>query len=243
MVARRKGSTRPLIRAAIFDLDDTLYDCLRQRVETSHRAAAEAMVRAGVRATVDQVLAIRMKAFIKDPHLKSIDAEVARAFGADNLPELSRIAHEAYFSHPVGELTLFAGSLKVLRTLHGRGVRNFIVSYGEVETQQAKIAALGLHEEGSVERVLFADRQKKMTKEPLFHEILGTASVVPEQFLVVGDRPSAEIAIGKRLGMHTVRRRGGEFALLEPQAPEEVADFEITEIDEILRLPYSFGQA
>ena len=38
---------RPLITTVIFDLDDTLYDCLGQRVHAAHFRAAEAMAAAG----------------------------------------------------------------------------------------------------------------------------------------------------------------------------------------------------
>src|SRR3989338_2885006 len=39
---------RPLITTVVFDLDDTLYDCHRQRVLAAHRHAARALLRAGL---------------------------------------------------------------------------------------------------------------------------------------------------------------------------------------------------
>src|SRR5690242_6894259 len=89
---------KPFIRCVIFDLDDTLYDCLGQRVRATHRHAAQAMVEAGLNATVDAVYRARMRAFRTDPMLRHIDAEVARHYGAENPEEISRIAREAYFN-------------------------------------------------------------------------------------------------------------------------------------------------
>jgi len=169
-----KGSVKrsqPLIRCVIFDLDDTLYDCLGQRVRVTHRHAAQAMVEAGLKADAEAVYRARMRAFRTDPMLRYIDAEVARHFGAENPEEISRIAREAYFNCPVGKLTLFPGSLPLLRFLAKRGVRNFIVSFGEPKVQHAKVKALGLDREPSVEKIYFADRNNVLTKEAAFRKI------------------------------------------------------------------------
>ncbi len=148
-------SVKPVIRCVIFDLDDTLYDCLGQRVRVTHRYAAQAMVEAGLKADIEAVYRARMRAFRADPMLRHIDAEVTRHFGAENPEEISRIAREAYFNCPVGKLSLFPGSLPLLRFLAKRGVRNFIVSFGEPKTQHAKVKALGLHHEPSVEKIYY----------------------------------------------------------------------------------------
>src|SRR5438874_9879884 len=91
--SRRAGQSRPLIRCVIFDLDDTLYDCFGQRVPETHWHAAEAMVKAGLKASVEAVYRARMKAFKQDPMLRHIDAEVALRFGADDPARISRMAH------------------------------------------------------------------------------------------------------------------------------------------------------
>jgi len=102
---------QPIIRCVIFDLDDTLYDCLGQRVRVTHRYAAQAMVEAGLKADAEAVYRARIRAFRTDPMLRYIDAEVTRHFGAENPEEISRAAREAYFNCPVGKLTLFPGSI------------------------------------------------------------------------------------------------------------------------------------
>src|SRR5512146_1372736 len=108
----------PLITVAIFDLDDTLYDCFGQRVQAAHRHAAEAMVRAGVPASAEEVFAARLRAFRHDPQVEVIDAAVCRQFGVQNAEAVGRAARAAFFSAPVGELTLFPGTLQLLRSLH-----------------------------------------------------------------------------------------------------------------------------
>src|SRR5690349_3975818 len=133
---RRPRAGQALIACAIFDLDDTLYDCFGQRVRPAHRHAAQAMVDAGLQADVDAVYRARLRALRQDPGLRFIDAEVSRQFPGDDPGKISRAAHDAYFNYPVGELKLFPGSLPLLRLLHRTGVRNFVVSFGEPEIQQ-----------------------------------------------------------------------------------------------------------
>jgi FMN phosphatase YigB (HAD superfamily) len=237
--ARR--TVKPVIRCVIFDLDDTLYDCLGQRVPMTHRYAAQAMVEAGLRADAEAVYRARMRAFRTDPMLRYIDAEVTRHFGAEDPEEISRIAREAYFNCPVGKLTLFPGSLPLLRFLAKRGVRNFIVSFGEPEIQHAKVKALALDREPSVEKIYFADRNNVLTKEAAFRKIQKRTRLNPSEILIVGDRPAREIRAGKELGMHTVRLLHGEFKSQNPIGPEEEPDYVIRNISEVRKLPFLWG--
>jgi len=233
---------KPLIRCVIFDLDDTLYDCLGQRVPVTHRYAAQAMVEAGLKADAEAVYRARMRAFRTDPMLRYIDAEVTRHFGAENPEEISRIAREAYFNCPVGKLTLFPGSLPLLRFLAKHGVRNFIVSFGEPRIQHAKVKSLGLDGEPSVEKIYFADRNNVLTKEAAFRKIQKRTKLMPSEILIVGDRPAREIRAGNELGMHTVRLLHGEFKLQKPMGPEEEPDHVIGDISEVRKLPFEWGK-
>ena len=233
-------TTRPVICCVIFDLDDTLYDCLRQRVPVAHRHAAQAMVEAGLGADAEAVYRARMRAFRHDPMLRYIDAEVTRYFGAENPDAICNAAREAYFNCPVGELKLFPESLPLLRSLAKRGVRNFIVSFGEPRIQRAKVKSLGLDREPSVEKIYYADRGNVLTKEAAFRKIQKKTRLKPEEILVVGDRPAREIRAGRELGMHTVRLLHGEFKAQKPVGPEEEADYVIRNIADVRKLPFIF---
>jgi FMN phosphatase YigB (HAD superfamily) len=239
---KRKASPKPQIHCVIFDLDDTLYDCLGQRVRLAHRHAAQAMVKAGLNAGAEAVYRVRMRAFRQDPMLRYIDAEVARHFGVENPEALSTIAREAYFNCPVGKLKLFPGSLPLLRFLAKRGVRNFIVSFGEPKIQHAKVKSLGLDHERAVEKIYYADRGNALTKGAAFRKIREKTRLNSSQILVVGDRPAREIRAGRELGMHTVRLRHGEFKVQAPVGPEEEPDYVIKKISEVRQLPFEFGE-
>ena len=237
----RAATKRPLIRCVIFDLDDTLYDCLGQRVRPAHRHAAEAMIAAGLKGTLDRVYRARLRAFHTDPMLRHIDADVIRHFGAADPEAVSRAAHDAYFNCPVGKLTLFRGALPLLHYLKRNGVRIFITTFGDVDTQHAKVAALGLDRESAIEKIYYADRAKRVTKESAFRQIQSETGIPPNQILVVGDRPMSEIRAAKTLGMHAVRLRRGEFASQAPADVSERADHEIKLISQVRKLPFTFS--
>jgi FMN phosphatase YigB (HAD superfamily) len=232
---------RPLIRCVIFDLDDTLYDCLGQRVRPAHRHAAAAMITAGLKGSVDKVYQARLRAFHTDPMLRHIDAEVIRHFGAEDPEAVSRAAHDAYFNCPVGKLTLFRGTLPLLNYLNKNGARIFITTFGDVETQHAKVAALGLDREPAIEKIYYADRAKRVTKESAFRQIQSETGIPADQILVVGDRPMSEIRAAKTLGMHAVRLCRGEFASQTPADASERADHEIKLISQVKNLPFTFS--
>lgn len=240
---RRVPGARPRVTTAVFDLDDTLYDCYGQRVLAAHRHAAQAMARAGLPASPERIFRMRMRAFRRDPRLSRIDAEICRHFRVEHAEEIIQTARQAFYTMPVGKLKLFPASLRVLRTLHRAGVRVFIVSFGDPFTQHAKVRALGLDREPAVERIFYADTAHLVTKEGVFRSLLRHVEPDPRKILVVGDRPSSEIRAGKQLGMRTARLCRGEFARLKPEGKEEVADFQLRDIAGVLRLPLRFGRA
>jgi FMN phosphatase YigB (HAD superfamily) len=240
-VARKRAPVAPTIRCVIFDLDDTLYDCFGQRVKPAHHHAAEAMVKAGLNATVEAAYRARMKAFNDDPMLRHIDAVVCDRYGGGDPVTISEAARDAYFNCPVGRLTLFSGTMPLLRFLHARGVKCFVVSFGEPKIQKAKVRSLGLHRAPAIDRIFYADRQNLLTKEAAFRQIQQELGLQAGEMLVVGDRAMSEIRAGNELGMHTVRIRRGEFASQEPQGKVERADHTVKSISEVKRLPYVWG--
>jgi FMN phosphatase YigB (HAD superfamily) len=229
------------ILAAIFDLDDTLYDCFGQRVIAAHRYAAEAMVRAGLRATPEEVFQARLAACQENPQLEWVDAAVCKQFGVSDIRAVAGAARTAFLTMPVGKLTLSPGALPTLRYLAGRGVRVFLVTFGDPVIQRAKVAALALEKEAAIERIYYAAATEMTAKRKVFAAILHSTGAEPDEVLVVGDRPDGEIQAGKLLGMRPVRVRGGEFASVVPKTPEEQSDFEITSLDALMALPLRFG--
>src|SRR3989344_2944311 len=100
---------RPLITTVVFDLDDTLYDCHRQRVLAAHRHAARALLRAGLnrrakrKLPLARLVRLRLRLFREERNLETLDARVVARLGLRGrvAARPARARHRAPFSYPV----------------------------------------------------------------------------------------------------------------------------------------------
>lgn len=220
------------IAAVVFDLDDTLFDCLGQCVGPAHREAARAMVEAGAKGTVDELLEARLA--LADVE-RDVDAAVAAAFRSVNPMKVAETGRRAFYDRDPGPLTAFPFTRDVLARVRAVA-RVVLLSIGHPPTQRRKLVALGL--EAAFDEVLledvFAQGSTRPTKEAALESFLRRSGLSPSQVLVVGDRPDAEIAAALKLGMRAMRIRGGEFAARPtppgvPEAPDVRAVLDLLE--------------
>jgi FMN phosphatase YigB (HAD superfamily) len=240
--------TRPRITAVVFDLDDTLYDCFRQRVMAAHRHASKKLLAAGLNRhlkrgqTLSSLLHLRLKLFRQERFLDTLDRRLCAALGLRGraAQRLAKHGRDAYFSYPVRNLRLFPDTLPTLRRLHRSGVRIFIITAGYLHIQRAKTRILGLDRSPFVERIFYTGLTRGRGKKTKFRQVLRYERN-PRRVVVVGDRPDSEIRVARELGMWAVRRRGGEFARFNSRARAERPHFIIRRVSQLLRLPFDFG--
>lgn len=238
---------KPRITTVVFDLDDTLYDCYRQRVLAAHRYACREMLGAnlrravGHRLTLEKLWQLRLRLFRRERDLDTLDRRLCNRLGVrgGEAQRLARIGRRAYFGFPVGRLRLFPETLPTLKRLHSNGVRIFILTAGHFKTQKAKICVLGLDRSPYVNRVFFTGQLGGRGKAKHLRRVL-QREPNPRRVLVVGDRPESEIHQARALGMWTVRRCGGEFARSQPRNRLEQADFTIRRLSSLFRLGFNF---
>jgi FMN phosphatase YigB (HAD superfamily) len=195
------------VRAVVFDLDDTLYDCLGQCVGAAHREAARAMVDAGAQATVEQVLETRLALAALHPH--DLDDAVAAAFRSAHPVRVAEAGRRAFHERDPGPLAPFPFAADVVRHVRERCAAVLLTS-GHPPTQRRKIEALGLAQ--AFDEVILDPSLGRPSKEEGLRRWLQASGVPAAAVLVVGDRVDAEIAAAVRLGMRALRVRGGEFA-------------------------------
>ena len=70
----------------------------------------------------------------------------------------------------------------------------------------------------------------------IFLWALERAGCVPEEAVMVGDRPDNDVGPAKRLGMATVRILRGSASRFVPASPEEEADYTVRDLTEIPEL-------
>lgn len=69
-----------------------------------------------------------------------------------------------------------------------------------------------------------------------YNKIIDLLHVIPKDLIVVGDVPWSDILGGNIIGAMTIRIRRGKYALLEPVHTDEIANFEIKTLDNLLEL-------
>jgi len=239
---------RPLITTVVFDLDDTLYDCHRQRVLAAHRHAARALLRAGLnrhakrKLPLARLVRLRLRLFREERNLETLDARLVARLGLRGrvAARLARAGNRAYFSYPVQRLHLFADARPTLRRLHRQGVRIYVLTAGLLRIQRAKVRVLGLDCSPYISGVFFTGLLQGRGKRRYLKRALGRGPD-PRRVLVVGDRADSEIRAARELGMWAVRRLGGEFADYAPHHRLERPHFSLRRLSQLFRLPFQFG--
>lgn len=244
---QRRRKSQKSITTVVFDLDDTLYDCYRQRVLRAHRHACRALLpklrQAGVAVSLRRLVRERLRLFHQTRDLENLDLHLCARFSLTGAraKRLARIGRNAYFSLPVGRLTPFPDARSVLRRLHQLGVRISIVTAGRPGLQRQKVRALGLDRSPYVRRIFYVPIPSGQSGKLRELGRILRWEPEPERILVVGDRPNREIQAANQLGMVAVRRLGGEFVGYRPKAAAEKARFTITRLSEIFHLGLRFG--
>src|SRR4030067_978618 len=124
------------IKAVIFDLDDTLYDCTGSLIDASRRRAARAMVEAGLPCSEEEVYALQKELTEKHGPYHLVFNEIVNKYGADR--KLVTLAYKAYNSSEVVDIKPFPDVIPTLQELKGKGHKLFLLTVGVDERQEEK---------------------------------------------------------------------------------------------------------
>ena len=218
------------IRAAIFDLDDTLFDCTGSLVRASRRRAARELVDAGLPLSVEETVVLQEDlASTHGPHFLVFD-EIGRRYGLEE--EALRKAYRAYNREEVGSnICPFPDTVPTLRTLRQEGVTRILLTMGYHPRQRAKIQKLGLEQE--FDDILINDVDRGVAMTECLRYLLNKHNLNPGEVMVVGDRPSEEIRCGNELGMVTAQMLHGRFSETEPRDEFEVPHYRINRLFQV----------
>ncbi|MEK7607896.1 MAG: HAD hydrolase-like protein [Patescibacteria group bacterium] len=119
---------------------------------------------------------------------------------------------------------LYDGAFEVLKTL---AMNNdlFLVSRNEPK-RETRLKSLGII--GLFKKILFIGEKS----EDSFLSFVGEDRDV----IVVGDSVQDEIRIGNKLGFTTIRILQGKFRDITPTSIEEISDYEIKDIREVINI-------
>lgn len=195
------------IKAVIFDLDDTLYDCTGSLIDASKKRAAKAMVEAGLPCTEDE--AYQMQKELADQYgpYHHVFNEIVQKFNADHT--LVNIAYKAYNSSEVSEIKLFHDVIPTLTELKEKDYKLFLLTVGVHERQEKKIQILGLRP--YFDEIIISDQEIGLLMEDCIRDLITRHQLNPREIAMVGDKAREELRIAKSFDMTTIQVLHGRF--------------------------------
>ncbi|MEO5617001.1 MAG: HAD hydrolase-like protein [Candidatus Eisenbacteria bacterium] len=198
-----------MIRAIVFDLDNTLTDFMRMK-EAAIQAAMDGMIDAGFKIPREELRG-RIDAIYKERGLEFqqvFDELLARELGQID-PKILASGIVAYRRARESTLVLYPHVHMTLLELIKRGIRLGVVSDAPRMQVWMRLCALSLqHLFDAV--VTFDDTQERKPGPAPFREVLRRLAVSPGESLMVGDWAERDVVGGGSLGMKTVFARYGD---------------------------------
>jgi len=195
------------IKAVIFDLDDTLYDCSGSLIDASRSRAAKALVEAGLPCTEEEAYQLQKELTEKYGPYYHVFNEIVNKYNADN--KLVNIAYKAYNSSEVSEIKPFPYVISTLKELKEKGYKLFLLTVGVHERQEKKINILGL--KPHFDEIVVSDQEIGLPMEDCMRDLIERHTINFREAVMVGDRVREELRIAKSLGMTTIQMLHGRF--------------------------------
>lgn len=222
------------IRAIIFDLDDTLYDCSGTLVLRGRRQVAGKIARL-IKCSEEEAYSLQLEIEEKYGVKANIYEKIVSHY---HLPgTYAQELLEDFVHINISNITVFPDVMDTVIQLKARGYRVALVTSGDKEIQRKKIDVLGLNNR-YFDDIVITDRNKGQSKKACFQEIMKRYDLQPKEFVCVGDKIDDELAASKSLGMFTVMFEHGRHynAYLKVQDKYIKPDYFIKHIKNILEL-------
>ena len=196
-----------MIRAVLFDLDDTLYP-QAAFLDAAWAAVAEAAAPYGVAPPLLHAALTAVAAEGSDRG-RIIDRALSLV-NAGWVPVGPLLA--AFRACAPVQLSPFPGVPEALAQLRSQ-VLIGLVTDGEVGGQRAKLRALGLEE--AFDAIVYSDDLGRALRKPHpapFQRVLADLGVPADAAVVIGDRPDKDVVGAAAAGLPAIRVRTGEYA-------------------------------
>ncbi len=222
-----------MIRAVIFDLDNTLVDFMKMKADAID-AATHAMKDAGLKLSVEDIR-VRIDRIYKErgiefqsvfdqllyDHFKRVDYKILSA----GVLAYRRAREAALVTYPHVTMTLMD-----LAKMH---IRLGVVSDAPAKEAWLRLTYLNLHHMFDAV-VTFDDTRRRKPSPVPFRRVLKLLGVDAHEALMVGDWAERDVVGAKKVGMKTVFARYGDtFGTVHSDADYDVED--IAEIVAIVR--------
>ncbi len=228
-----------MIRAVLFDLDNTLIDFYRMK-RTCSEEAIRAMIDAGLKINEEKGIEKLFHFYEKygwenqkifDKFIKKIQGKIDYKILASGVAAYRRIKYGYLVPYPHARSTLLK--------LKQKGLTLGIVSDAPIKQAWLRLAELGMTDFFDFVIGLEKHGKRKPNAMP-FKKALERLKIKPEEILFVGDNPERDILGAKKTGMKTALAKYGQI-----QKPKKriKADFELKDIKELLKIINKINKA
>ena len=217
-----------MLKAVIFDLDNTLTDFMRMK-EVSVEAAIDSMIDAGLQMPADEA---KRKLFEIYEREGIEDQRVFDRFLEEEYGEIDPMIHTAgiigYRRGREYTLVLYPHVRKTLLWLAKRGIRLAVISDAPRFQAWSRLCYLQLqHYFDHV--ITFEDTNVRKPDPAPFMKALKLLGMRPDEVVMVGDWPERDMGGAKKVGITTVYAKYGDTS----GATVSGADHEIDDIEEL----------
>lgn len=214
-----------MIKAVIFDLDNTLLDFMKMK-ENSISAAVDAMIEAGLDIEKEKAIQRINKIYEEKGYEYQ---QVFDEFLNENLGyvdyKILAAGIVAYRKAKEAALILYPRVNMTLMRLAKMGLKLAVVSDAPSREAWLRLCHLNLHHIFD-EVVTFDDTGKLKPSPDPFVKVLDRLNVKPEESLMVGDWPERDMVGAAKVGIKTVFARYGDtFSTVDSGADYEIDDF------------------
>jgi putative hydrolase of the HAD superfamily len=221
-----------MIKAVIFDLDDTLYDTTLQ-VDKARENAVKAMVAAGLQTEEEKAAAALAEVVSKKgSNYENHYDDLLNALGCENNPKIIAAGVVAYHEAKKTYLVPYPGTIPTLLKLREKGLRIGIVTDGRPVKQWEKLIRLGLAD--FFDAVVVSDGHEQKPSPKPFLKAASELGVRPSECVIVGDRLDRDISGGKKAGMRAIQLTRGKHSRMKPADAHEEPDCIVSTIGDVL---------
>lgn len=220
-----------MIKAVIFDIDNTLMDFMKMK-RAAVDSAVDAMIDAGLNIPKEKMVEIIFKVYweegIEDQNI--FDKVLLKEFGQIDYKILAA-GIIGYKKAKEGHMTLYPHVRMTLSELLKMQIKMGVVSDAPRLPVWLRIVGLGLHH--YFEHVVtFEDTGERKPSPKPFRKILELLKTEPQESIMVGDWADRDILGAKNMGMLTAWAKYGD----EFHTKESGADYVLNDIFDIVQI-------
>jgi len=190
-----------MVKAVIFDLDDTLIP-EKQYIESGYRYIAEILSKK-LRVSPEKIFNDLLSLFNRNP--KYVFDRLLDAYKIDYTSEIIQDIVAGYRNH-LPNICFYDDVIPCLRDLKSKDMKLGIITDGYANTQQQKLKAVNAHD--YFDEIIITDEFGQEFRKPhpkAFKEMRDRLEIEFKQMVYIGDNPEKDFYISKIYPIKTIR--------------------------------------